>query len=904
MPLSPGSWLGLYEVTAKIGEGGMGEVYRARDTTLDRDVALKVLPEAFAADPDRLVRFEREAKVLASLNHANIGHIYGLEEDRDTRALVLELVEGATLADRVANGPLPIDEALALAAQIADALEAAHEAGVVHRDLKPANIKVRPDGTVKVLDFGLAKALDTAPDADPSQSPTLTAAATQMGLILGTAAYMAPEQARGKAVDKRADIWAFGAVLFEMLSGKRPFEGRDVSEVLGAVLRLEPDWELLPVDTPPRISTLLRRCLEKEPKQRVHDVADVRLAMAGGFETAVKAPAETAVLAQPRIWQRPLVALGIVAAAVFVTALAVWSLSRPATPGPRPVARFMLQVPPDVPFSVSSEPAISPDGTTVVYATGARPGQGELHVRALGDLEASSLRGTDGGRNPFFSPDGLSVGFVGDGDGTLLKRISVHGGVSTTIVAFERGVRGASWGVDGLIVFGTPDGLMRVPAVGGEPEELTRVEAAQTGAIHAFPDVLPNLKGVLFTEGGGSIAESRIAVLSLETGVVSSLLQGGSNPEYASTGHIVYSGEGGTLWAVGFDQDRLELTGASPVPVAEGLYSMEFGTRASPFAIADNGSLVYTPGVPQAATPGALVWVDREGEEEPLETPSLSYEWVSVSPDGARVAYAERARDSDIWLHDLQRGTETRFTTEPGRDYAPLWAPSGESIVFTSDRAGGAALFQKSVDTPGLAERLDTENRGVTNMAPTGWSADGQTLLYWEARARRPDLGWLSMDGEQPGQLLLDGDDVEVNGTIAPDGGWMAYESYETGRPEVYVQRFPGLGGKQTISTDGGQHPLWSADGRELFYRSPTAMMRVPLLDVGERLQAGSPEPLFDTSSYLLGPGRSHDLHPDGQRFLMIKAGSTTNDGAAVGGGQIVLVENWLSELVELVPVP
>ena len=907
MPLSPGTRLGHYDVTALLGEGGMGQVWQATDTQLNRQVALKILPDAFAADPDRLARFQREAQILASLNHPNIAAIFGIEESKGTRALVLELVEGPTLADRIAKGPIPLDEALPIAKQIAEALEAAHEAGVIHRDLKPANIKVREDGTVKVLDFGLAKALDPASasaTADPSQSPTLTAAATQMGVIMGTAAYMSPEQARGKPVDKRADIWAFGAVLFEMLSGKRPFEGRDVSEVLGAVLRLEPDWDLLPADTPPRIRTLVQRCLEKEPKQRVHDVADVRLAMAGGFETTVSASAESELSTPPQTWQRPGVGLGIVAAAVLVTGLTVLSVTRPTPPAPRPVARFILQTPPDVPLRVFSEVAISPTGTHVVYSTGSEPTRGgELYVRELGELEASPLRGSEGGFAPFFSHDGQSVGFVSGEAGRLLKRISVHGGSPTTIVALETGFQGASWGADDTIVFGSRTGLMRVPAVGGESEPLTTIDPAQAVTTHAFPDVLPNLKGVLFTEGRGSIEESRVAVVSLETGAVSYLLQAGSNAQYASTGHIVYSGDGGRLWAVGFDEDRLELTSANPVPVMEGVYGRAVGTRGALFALADNGSLVYTGDASETVAPSALVWVDRDGEEELLETPLLPYQWASVSPDGTRVAYAESTADADIWLHDLERGTETRLTTDPGRDYAPLWAPDSQSIVFTSERAGGAALFQKAVDGPGNAERLVTENRGVTNMGPTGWSADGRTLLFWEARARPPDIGLLAMDGDRSVQWLIDTQTVEINGTVSPDGGWMAYEAYEiTGRPEVYVQRFPGLGGKQTISTDGGQHPLWSPDGQELFYRSPTAMMRVPLLDVGQTFRAGSPEPLFETPNYPMQPGRAHDLHPDGQRFLMIKGAASTSEALAPAPAQIVLVENWFSELERLVP--
>ena len=906
MPLNAGDRLGAYEITGELGAGGMGIVLRARDSKLDRDVALKVLPEAFAADPDRLARFEREAKVLASLNHPNIGSIYGLEEAEGGkfRALVLELVEGPTLADRISKGPIPLDEALPIAKQIAEALEAAHEAGVIHRDLKPANIKVREDGTVKVLDFGLAKALDPNPVGDPSQSPTLTAAATQMGVILGTAAYMSPEQARGKTVDKRADIWAFGCVLYEMLSGQRPFTGRDVSEVLGGVLRVEPEWEALPGDTPPRVNTLLRRCLEKEPKQRVHDVADARLAMEGAFETTVTEPTETPAAAPRPVWLRPVVALIVVLLVAIISGLAVWSLTRPTPPAPRALARFVLQIPPDVALQAYSEVAISRSGTHVVYATGEGDVRdGQLYVRQIGELVATPLRGSQGGFHPFFSPNGQSVGFVSQ-PGPLLKRISVHGGSATTIVAPEAAVEGASWGADETIVFGTSNGLMLVPAVGGEPERLTTIDPGQGDTAHAFPDVLPNLTGVLFSTGAGVIEDSRVAVVSLETGAVSYLLQGGSHPRYSPTGHIIYSGGGGTLWAVGFDADRLELTSINPVPVVEEVYTRQFGRRGSMFALADNGSFVYTAGSGDGdGAPRSLVWVDREGGEEPLATPVLSYESASVSPDGTHVAYAVGGATADIWVHDLERGTETRLTTHAGRDYLPLWAPDGERIVFTSERGGGVALFQKHVDAPGDAERLGTGSRGVTNMGATGWSADGQTLLYWEARARPPDVGRLSMGGDRATELLLDTEFVEVNAVISPDGGWMAYESYETGQAEVYVQRFPGLGGKQPISTNGGQHPLWSLDRRELFYRTQTAVMRVPVLQIDPTFRAGSPEVLFETPGYLLNPAQGHDLHPDGQRFLMVK-GVSTDESLTSAEPQIVLVENWFEELKRLVPVP
>ena len=580
MALDAGTTLGPYEVVGLIGQGGMGEVYQARDTTLDRDVALKVLPEAFTADPDRLARFEREAKVLASLNHPNIGSIYGLEEADGVKALVLELVEGPTLADRIKQGPIPIDEALPIAKQIAEALEAAHEQGVIHRDLKPANIKVKDDGTVKVLDFGLAKAFQPdAGDASASMSPTisLTAAATQMGMIIGTAAYMAPEQAKGKVADKRADVWAFGVVLFEMLTGRRTFEGDDISEVMAGVIKSEPEWDTLPTELSPAVVTYLRRCLQKDPRERIRDIGDVRLAMAGAFDLPapppVDVPEPAATVPPLRLWQRPVAATAIVLLLVAITGLAVWILTRPVPPAPRPLVQFVLQTPPDGAFGASpdTDVAISPDGTRVVYASG-RGGASSrrLYLRQLGELDATLIRGTEGGFSPFFSPDGQTVGFR-TFPNNILKKVSVLGGPAVTIAEADslRGLRGMSWGPDDTIVFGSPSGLMRVPAVGGEPEPLTTVDPEQGATDHRFPHVLPNLTGVLFTAWSGSDETSRLAVVSLETGTVRYLLQGGSHPHYAPTGHIVY-GVGGTLRAVGFDADRLELTSDNPVRCISG----------------------------------------------------------------------------------------------------------------------------------------------------------------------------------------------------------------------------------------------------------------------------------------------------------------------------------------------
>ena len=537
MALTIGSRLGHYDVTALIGEGGMGQVYQATDTKLNRQVALKILPEAFASDPDRLARFQREAQVLASLNHPNIGQIHGIEDSEGTKALVLELVEGPTLADRIDQGPIPVDEALPIAKQIAEALEAAHEQGVIHRDLKPANIKLKPNGTVKVLDFGLAKALDTTPQGDPSLSPTLTAAATQMGVIMGTAAYMSPEQARGKPVDRRADIWSFGAVLFEMLTGRRPFEGRDVSEVLAGVIRTEPQWDVL-ADRPAHLNMLLKRCLEKEPRQRVQAAGDVRLAMEGAFETTVSVPAEPTALPSLQIWQRPIpaaiVALGIAA----IASVTVWSLTRPAPPS---VARFPIPLAADQRFSSAGRRAVavSPDGSQIVYTANT-----SLWLRPVDQLQAVQVHGTEEGAvEPFFSADGQSIGFYTRGQ---LKKVVVGGGAPVTLADGATSPFGASWGADDMVLYGQPQGIMRVRGAGGTPELLI-----PTNEIENFygPQMLPGGDWVLFTVrfSGQPWDEGQIVVQSVTTSERVVLIDGGHDGRYLPTGHLVYTLNGVVL---------------------------------------------------------------------------------------------------------------------------------------------------------------------------------------------------------------------------------------------------------------------------------------------------------------------------------------------------------------------
>ena len=901
MALNVGSRLGPYAVSAKIGEGGMGEVYRAKDTKLDRDVALKVLPEAFTQDPDRLARFEREAKVLASLNHPNIAAIYGLEEAEGIRALVLELVEGPTLADRIKQGAIPLDEALPIAKQIAEALEAAHEAGVIHRDLKPANIKVRDDGTVKVLDFGLAKALDPNPEGDPSQSPTLTAAATQMGVIMGTAAYMSPEQARGKPVDKRADIWAFGCVLYEMLTGKMAFHGEDVSLTLASVMKSDLNVTRLPPDVPATVRTVLRRCLEKDPKQRVHDIADVRLAMAGAFETTVSAPSEPFVAPTLSVWQRHVTIAVAVLAALAVGGFGVWSLTRPA---PRPVSRALLTQPPFLPTASTFDinVALTPDGTRVVYR-GLVDGQPHLFVRPLATLEATPLTGLGGNpRSPFISPDGGWVGFFDASGG--LQRVSILGGPPVAVANIPTLPRGASWGPDDAIIFATmttDSGLFRVPMGGGELEVLTTPDLERGELNHLWPETLPGGKAVLFTIlTSGGTRDLQIAVLSLESGHYDVLFPGGGTPRYVPTGHIVY-GVGGTLRAVGFDLDSLTVT-SDPVPIVEDVFIGLNG--AANFDLSNDGSLVYITGA--GGDTHDLVWVDREGQEMPVAGVEPDrYLSVRLSPDGRRLAFSLfRETGNDIWTVDIARGTASLVTTTPNADeHYTLWTADGEHLVFQSNRNNRNQweLFRKRADGTGEAELLLSREDDVIDLVPESVMLDGTKLFFSETRAREGagldrNIGVLDLERGEA-EILIDDDFESHQAAISPDGRWLAYSSDLSGVQEVYVVEFPCLGGREVISINGGGNPVWSADGTELFYMSLDGrqVLSVPVTSEAG-LTPGTPRVVFE-GSYRppVSPITSFHMDADGERFVAIKA-------APASQAQLVLVQNWFEELKRLVP--
>jgi serine/threonine-protein kinase len=879
----------------------MGEVYRARDTKLGRDVALKVLPDLFAADPDRLDRFQREAQVLASLNHPNIAAIHGFEESASVRALVLELVEGPTLADRIAKGAILLDEALPIARQIAEALEVAHEHGVIHRDLKPANVKIRPDGTVKVLDFGLAKLAGPADSGASSvgglsMSPTLTSpVGTRVGLILGTAAYMSPEQAKGRPVDKRADVWAFGCVLYEMLTGRRAFEGDDLSEVLASVIKSDVDWHALPASTPPPIRRLLQRCLTRDLKRRIPDISVARYEIDEVLSGAAEAPAAPVPPAAPSgsRMRRVLALAGALVLGALAAAASAWWLLRPSAP---PVIRLTATPRGTVAAgdgSPASDIAISPDGLRIVYTVGAGPGNNPMFVRSLDQLEASQLKTPLTAINPFMSPDGQWVGFF---DGPNLKKVSVTGGSPVTICPVVGVARGATWSPDGTIVFATderPTGLFRVSASGGAPEPLTKAEGLE--ADHIFPHVLPSGRAVLFTivpTNATSSESGQIAVLDLTTKRHHVLFEGGTAPQFASSGHLVFGVEA-TLRAIAFDAERLEVRG-SAVPVAERVVNK--ATGAMSFGLAANGTLAYIAGDPRATPERTLVWVDRKGQEEPLGVPVRAYVYPRISPDGTRVALDIRDQDNDVWIWDLQRRTLTRLTFDPQQNRGVAWSPDGKRLAFSIQLEQREDLFWQPADGTGKPERLAESKRPLV---PNSFTPDSKNVLVTEGGTAPYDLGLVNLQGEHRYAPLLKETYNERAGEVSPNGRWLAYQSNESGQDEIFVRPYPEIdSGRWQVSQGGGTRPAWSRDGRELFYFQAPGKVLSVAIQPSQSFQAGTPEVVVNGQYSAPNDGRTYDVSLDGKRFLMIKPARTQ----ATSVTELVVTLNWSEELKKVVP--
>jgi serine/threonine-protein kinase len=891
--LTAGARLGVYEIITPLGQGGMGEVYRATDIRLGRDVAIKVLPDAFAADTDRVARIEREARALAALNHPNVALIFGVEGAGGSWALVLELVEGPTLADRLADGPLPLDEALRIADQIAAALDAAHGQRIIHRDLKPANIKVRDDGTVKVLDFGLAKALDPPSGAggdDVLNSPTITSPAeTRRGVILGTAAYMSPEQARGKPVDHRADIWAFACVLFEMLTGKPPFGGDGVTDTLGAVLHTEPDWDRLDPSIPARIRMVLQRCLRKDPRQRMHAIADVSLVLGGAFEMSAPSSGtdSSRTMSAPR-WRGNSGAGAVAGLALggLIAGAVTWMW--PAAPASSASVRVVLTTPEDPPLrhGVGPDLAITPDGTRVIYQTSAAGGG--LASRALDDLQPAILEHTSASEQPFVSPDGAWVGYRDEKDGAI-KKISINGGPAVTVTSPQLDLQGASWR-DGVIVFASARSLFRVRDTGGEPERVTSADEKRGEVRHAWPHLLPGSQAVLFTReirNEGAL-RSETVLLDLRTREQRVLIPEGSGATFVAPGHLVYA-VGNTLRAVGFDLATLAVRG-SPVPVLDGIVST--AQDAPNFSVSSTGSLVYVIS-PATTWTGRPVWVSREGREESARITEdvIAPQYPRLSPDGRRVALIVAG---DLWVYDLGGALPIRLTTA-ARYSSPIWTADGRRLVMegtTSPQRLWAIAADGSEQQPQPASTFG-------HFHPLAWSDGGRSALAVEFVGGPTNIDIVRWQPGKPEErepvVQTAAQDGFRGASLSPDGRWLAHTSDQSGRTEVWIRPYAGPGVPVRVSTKGGIEPVWSRTGHELYYLEGQRVMAVAV-STGSTFGFKPPTWLFDSRYRIFGQPWSYDVAADG-RFLMIK--QTTE---ARTSPQVVVVLNWHEELRRLVP--
>jgi serine/threonine protein kinase len=887
MPLTTGARIGPYEILSALGAGGMGEVYRARDTRLDRSVAIKILPDSFARDPDRLARFEREARTLAALNHPNIASVHGLEEADGIKALVMELVEGETLDHRIQSGVIDLDDALPIARQICDALEAAHEHGIIHRDLKPANIKLRPDGTVKVLDFGLAKAMEKtgASSTDMAISPTITspAAITGAGTLLGTAAYMAPEQARGKGLDKRVDIWAFGCVLFEMLSGKRAFaaDQDSVTDVLAAVLKSEPDWNALPAATPGALRRVLRRCLTKDPRERLRDIGDARFELRDSDRR--DASDATPHRASNRLAWTLVAVLGL--ASVALGSALVRIATRPAA---APSLYQSVILPPvGNPEAAASEArtgvprvgrglALSPDGQQLALVAPGLDGQLVLWIRRLDGTATRPLPGTESASSPFWSPDSRHVAFVAEGK---LKRVEVTGGPVLTLNERARNFSTGTWNRDNVILFAGDGAIFRIPAAGGAASPVT-FRDADVESPHDSPFFLPDGRRFLYAvSAAGTGGAGSLYVGTLDSNERIKLLDGGSLPAYAN--RFLLFVRDVTLMAQPFDADRLLLSG-EPLPVAEQLLVGGAPSTSGVFAVSQSGVLVYQSGVIPRSM---LVWVDRSGKQLGSLSESRGFSYLQLSPDGRRLAVSvndEALRTRDLWLYDTRRGGQTRLTSGPSDDFSSVWAPGSDRVVFAGRRSGDRSLNLYETSVNGISEEkrlLDVEGVEI----PTSWSPDGRFVLF-QTQSPGADIMVLSLaDGKA--SPVVSTRFTEGSAQFSPDGRWVAYSSNETGRTEVYVAPFQRAGPRTPISTDGGGSPRWRDDGQELFYlRGDNTLVGVAIKLSASSIDVGMATPLFNAA--MRPAAMPYDVTSDG-RFIVNRS---LDDGAAAA---ITLVVNW-----------
>ena len=899
-----GQTVAHYKILDKLGEGGMGEVWRAEDTKLGRQVAIKLLPDVFTADTDRLARFEREARVLAAFEHPRIASIYGLEDFEGRKLLVMQVAEGETLAERIDAGPTAVDQALKVALQIAEALEAAHDKGIIHRDLKPANIKLSPDGQVTVLDFGLAKALEyigSSSGSGPqslSLSPTMTAEMTGVGVLLGTAAYMSPEQARGESVDRRADIWAFGVVLMEMLTGNRVYKGKTLSDTLAGVLAREPEWNDLPADTPAPVRRLLERCLEKEAGQRLQAIGEARIAIERYLEdpTANDVGDETAG-ASPVSRFLPWAVAGVTAIAL-ISSLVVFGSRGGATNQSMRLEVALTEDNLFVPLGATA--VLSPDGTQIVYVTETDSGQ-SLSVRSLDQLEGTLLLSGNGPTrpyHPFFSPDGQWVGFATT---EHLKKVPITGGTPITLCKVNRS-RGASWGPNNTIVLAPENGsgLFTVSAAGGELQPLTTLDSENGEVSHRWPQVVPG-GAVIFTsmpQGSGSADGGVIEAVSLETGERTVLHRGGSYGRWVPSGHLVYSREN-TLFAMPFNIKKMKAT-SSPAPIVQGVTASS-GNGGTQISFSDTGALAYVSGeigVPEYP----VMMMDRNGVVSTLWEEPGAYACPKLSPDGHRLSLTVlRDGNWDVWVYDLERRVSTRLTFHDGYDGDQVWSPDGEYLVFTSDRDGPENPYRKRADGSGQAERLAEMEHDYW---ATSWSSDGQWILG-EIQSSSFDLWAIPAGGSGEPVEYLATEFFERFPAISPDGRWVAYMSDESGREEVYVRPFPAAAGKWQVSDGGGGWPSWSPDGSEIFYRSDDGLMSATVTTESGSFRAGRPLSLTSgaLSNNQVGIAVAgsvfpdYEITPDGKNFIILQGGEGQSRQ-----NHVILVTRWFDMLRETFP--
>jgi serine/threonine-protein kinase len=910
MPLASGTKIGSYEIGSLLGVGGMGEVYRSQDSKLGREVAIKVLPAAVSRDPERVARFSREAKLLAALNHPNIAAIYGLEDSASSNALVMELVEGPTLADRIKTGPIPAGEALPIAKQICEALEYAHERGIVHRDLKPANIKVTRDDHVKILDFGLAKALESeATSADISSSPTMSRLATQAGVILGTAAYMSPEQARGKSADRRADIWAFGSVLYELLTGQMAFRGETVSDTLAGVIKENPDWNQLPSSTSTRIRVLLQRCLQKDPRQRLQAIGDARIVidevLSGAPEPGPVAEPVVGAPSAPAL--RPFLPWGIAGALALALLLSLFYLRQAPRPSQNRLLLLSLSIPSDQKLDNINGPAfaIAPDGSRIAYVTGG-PGSDEvshLYLRGMDKSEATLLEGAGSAAAPFFSPDGQWVGFFAEGK---LKKISIRGGAPVKL-GDVGAYRGATWGDDDTIVFPLQytGALYRIPATGGTPQPATHLNGNRGETTHRWPQFLPGSKVVLFTASSNNnyYGNATVEAASLDSGESKVLVENAYYGRYLPGGYLAYVSQG-TLFVAPFDADGLKLTGTA-IPVLPNI-DADLSNAGVQFVIADNGMAVYSAGA-GSNQDLHLVVVDRNHNSTVLLKEARDFSSPRFSPDGKKIVLEKGS--GGVWVYDIDRGTTSAVTTMAAANY-PIWTPDGQRIAYSyvpsgSAKAHGQRIVWKRADGTGEEEPLIPED--MQNSYTASWTPDGKTLVYMRSNEKNHsccDVWTVTLDQKgkpQEPRAFLEMTNDRTFGTrmpeVSPDGHWLAYVSGESGLPQIYVVPFPSGEGKWQISPNGGVEPHWSQTKHELFYSKRGMLISVPYTTEKGSFRAGTPEDLRQAKIEMRAPYTSYDVAPDGEHFVAFQFPG----GRPTVSSEPTVAIHWLDEVRNLV---